>query len=451
MSRYDTEGLQPRAVPPSRRFRPWRAVFLGLLLIVGIAAGAVTFRSIRERVSPMTVVGETVNPIPSPESLFHRERIYALLLGIDYNYDSHDYQYSNGARSDTIMAVALDLPTKHIDVISVPRDMDAEVKGHEVKINEAYADGGVKLAQSTIGQWLGMPQNERGGYFDRYLVFKVDATKELIDAIGGIDLKVSKQMDYDDSWGHLHIHFKPGYQHLNGPEAVAYSRFRHDETGDIGRIARQQQVVRATINKLKSDKLNDLMHIGPIIGVFNRNVITNLTNQEKESLAFDFAGVAQSAVKFGQVPYVDTKTTYAAGELLIPDEAAKAKLVAQLVGPIAPVETANATQLAAIEPATVHVDVENGSGRAGMAARMAGQLRKIGFVVESVGNAPSASHDTTVIETHSRVDGVGEKLRGAIALPGAEVSPQALDGTSSTTDATIIVGRDYVEKTASLP
>ncbi len=436
---------------PARRFRPWRAAFLGLLLVVGIAAGAITFRSLHEKISPMAVVGETVNPIPSPESLFHHRRIYALLLGIDYNYDSKDQEYSQGARSDTIMALSLDLPTKRIDVVSVPRDMDAEVNGHEVKINEAYADGGVKLAQSTIGQWLGMPQNDRGSYFDRYLVFKVDATKELIDAIGGIDLKVDKPMNYDDNWGHLHIHFKPGYQHMGGPEAVAYSRFRHDELGDVGRIARQQQVVRATINKLKSDKINDLMHIGPIINVFNRNVITNLSTPEKESLAFAFAGVSQSSVKFSQVPYVDTKTTVAAGELLIPDEAVKAKLVAQLVGPVAPVETANATQLAAIEPANVHVDVENGTGEAGMAARMAGQLRKSGFVVDSVGNAPSNSHDTTVIQTHSQVDGVGEKLRGAIALPGAEVSPSPAKIASSTTDATIIVGRDYVEKTASLP
>ena len=72
-------------------------------------------------------------------------------------------------------------------------------------------------------------------------------------------------------------------------------------------------------------------------------------------------------------------------------------------------------------------------------------------MVDSVGNAPSNSHDTTVIQTHSQVDGVGEKLRGAIALPGAEVSPSPAKIASSTTDATIIVGRDYVEKTASLP
>ncbi len=256
-------------------------------------------------------------------------------------------------------------------------------------------------------------------------------------------------MDYDDSWGHLHIHFKPGYQHLNGDQAVSYSRFRHDEEGDPGRIRRQQQVIRATINKLKGNAFNDVTHIGALIGVFNRNVITNVSDLEKESLALRFAGVNQSEVKTAQVPYVDQKTTVAAGEMLVPDDAAKAKIVASLLTPHDPVTKATMQQIAAIVPANVRVEVENGTGKSGVAARMAAELRRRGYVVERVGDADAFNYDTTVIRTHSQVAGVGEKLRSALQLPAAAVSPDPRH-PKAVTDATIIVGRDFVAKSVTV-
>ena len=66
-------------------------------------------------------------------------------------------------------------------------------------------------------------------------------------------------MNYDDNWGHLHIHFMGGKKyHMNGEQAVSYMRFRHDACSDPCRIKRQQQVVRIMIAKLKNDKFNDV-------------------------------------------------------------------------------------------------------------------------------------------------------------------------------------------------
>ena len=149
--------------------------------------------------------------------------------------------------------------------------------GTQAKINQAQSDGGVKEAKSVIAQWLGIPG------FDRYVVLRIDATKEFIAAIGGVNVYVKSSnclryktgctgdtLDYDDTWGHLHIHLKEGLQHLNGEQAVAYMRFRHDWCSDPCRIMRQQQVLRALVDKLKGDRFNTLVHLGNLLGVFRK-------------------------------------------------------------------------------------------------------------------------------------------------------------------------------------
>jgi len=89
----------------------------------------------------------------------------------------------------------------------VLRDTEAIVNGHDTKINEAYADGGEKLADHVVGDFLGLPPAADGAYFDRYVVINTNGLKDFVDAIGGIEVPVTETMDYDDNWGNLHIHF----------------------------------------------------------------------------------------------------------------------------------------------------------------------------------------------------------------------------------------------------
>ena len=85
-----------------------------------------------------------------------------MVLGIDYSYDDKDQPYSKGARSDTIMAAGVDFPTKREARVSVLRDTEALYNGKDTKINQAYSDGGVKLADRVIGDFLGMPTTAQG-------------------------------------------------------------------------------------------------------------------------------------------------------------------------------------------------------------------------------------------------------------------------------------------------
>ncbi|CAN0353737.1 unnamed protein product, partial [Phaeothamnion confervicola] len=103
-------------------------------------------------------------------------------------------------------------------------------------------------AIKTVERFLHVP-------IHHYLVVRIKGAKKIIDALGGLPIDVEKNMDYDDNWGHLHVHLKKGPQLLTGEQAVGYARFRKDAESDRGRMRRQQQVIRAMVELLKSTKI----------------------------------------------------------------------------------------------------------------------------------------------------------------------------------------------------
>jgi LCP family protein required for cell wall assembly len=443
-----------RSEPPDHARHDRLAYILGALLIVfGLMTGAVAFTMVRSH-TYNPIVGVVNYFVPAPESVFGKERIYVLLMGLDYDYNSLDEPTSKDSRTDKIEVYSVDFPAKVVKSIAVPRDMDAVVNGHEDKINDAYHFGGAKNTDAVVGGFLGMSKNATGGYFDRYLTFRINTTKDLINAIGGVDVPVTETLNYDDTWGHLHIHFVPGLTHMDGDKAVSYMRFRHDACSDPCRIKRQQQVEKIVIEKLKNDKFNDLTRIGQLIDVLRRDVDTNFTFDEMKSIGWAFRDFNVADLHATQVPYVTDKNLNCCGDVLVSDDAAKAKIVADFVGPYyAATPPPSIDSLAAVKPSTLRVDVRNGSGIAGLGAKMAAVLRKDGYVINSVGNAASFDYDTTLIRAGSKTPLAGERVRSDIHLPLATLTPipDVTPGTSAAVapsaaalaDVTVIVGRDY--------
>jgi LCP family protein required for cell wall assembly len=418
-----------------------------LLIAVGVFFGSVAMRMTTHHESFGVAVVNQVVHVPAPQEVFHKDRIYALVLGIDYDYDDKDQPFSSHARSDTIMAAGIDFDAKAMRMVSVLRDTDATIQGRDTKINAAYSLGGVPLADAAVGDFLGLPAAANGRHFDKYVVVRVNALKDLVNAIGGIDVPVTETMDYDDTWGHLHIHFKPGITHMNGEQAQGYVRFRHDACSDPCRTKRQQQVIRIVLEKLKRDRINDLAHIGQLIGVFRRDVDTNLTTQELTSLAWSFkdADVANLA-HADTIGYVDTKDTLD-GQTVIPDEAQKTRLVAGLLGSYAPEPLMAPKAVAAVTPASVHVVVQNGSGIAGAAGMVAKTLRARGYVVDAITDADSFGYDTTQVQSDAG-EAVSARVRNDTGIAGATiVPPPARISTVSTARhasiVRVIVGKDF--------
>jgi LCP family protein required for cell wall assembly len=447
----DDEGPRRRSQPPSGGRSRWRDaipfILGGVLIALGVVFGVVAYRMVTHRTTFQDSIVSIF--VPSPQQVFGKDRIYVVLLGLDYDYTNEDQPFSSHSRTDTIMVAGLDFPTKSMRLISVLRDTGVTIHGRLVKINEAYPDGGEPLSDRVVGDFLGLPMLESGHHFDRYIIVNSNGLKDFINAIGGIDVPVTERMDYDDNWGHLHIHFKPGLVHMNGEQAMGYSRFRHDACSDPCRTKRQQQIIHITMAKLKAEKFNDLLHIGQLISALNKNVKTNLSFDEEKSLAWAFkdANLADLS-KSDTVGYVDTRES-ADGEVLVADDAQKQHLVSELLAPYVNATPPPVAALAGVKPASVHLVIENGSGIAGLAGAAAAKLKKDGYVIDSIGNADAFSYDTTQIRPASKVPFVGERVRKDLGVTDATVAP-ATDATPGPGSVvTVIVGKDFAQARAT--
>ena len=185
-----------------------------------------------------------------------------IVLGVDERAEEHDV-----GRSDTLFVVMFDTKNKAASLLSVPRDTRVRIKGHGWdKINHAYAYGGRELTQKTTEELLGIKINN-------YVMVDFKGFVGLVDAIGGVDINVEKNMYYYDTWDGFRIDLKKGMQHMDGKTAIQYVRYR-DEEGDIGRIRRQQHFIMAVYDRITS--ANMLLHIPGLAKQLTNMVKTDL-------------------------------------------------------------------------------------------------------------------------------------------------------------------------------
>ncbi len=337
-------GASTRPPNRPRTFSNW--ILAACAFIAALCVGYVAFSATTHR-SPLDAFVQIA--APDPVSLFGKESIRVLVVGLDYDYDEKDQEYSTQSRSDIIMAIDLDFLHNKVNELSVPRDMVATMPdGQQAKINEAQSEGGIAESQKVVASWLGIPG------FDRYVVLRIDTMKDLINAIGGVDVVVKNsdclrykteckggRIDYDDSWGHLHVHLTEGPHHLDGDQAVGYARFRHDWCSDPCRIMRQQQVIKSIVTRLKGDDLNTLTHIVPLIHVVNADIQTNFTTQEELGIAYALRDITPHDISTAQVPYTEDIDLPGYGDSIVADETAKQQLVQRMLSDATPAPSAS--------------------------------------------------------------------------------------------------------------
>ena len=208
-----------------------------------------------------------------------------LLSGID----------NDAGGSDTNMLMRFDAENDTIDIVSLPRD-SLMSNGH--KLNYAYNNGGTDKLRSEIEDLLGVP-------VDFYVSVNLKGFVALIDQIGGVEFDVPCDMDYDDPYQDLHIHFKAGLQKLNGQQAMEVVRFRHnnDNTGyggrqDLGRIETQQAFLKTVAQKLMK-----LENVPAMAETFLKYVKTDLTLGNLVWLANEALSMGgMDAISFATLP-----------------------------------------------------------------------------------------------------------------------------------------------------
>ncbi len=181
-------------------------------------------------------------------------------------------------RTDTMLLVRIDPGEDIVNIMSIPRDTRVEIPGYGFdKINEANAEGGAELAAQTVSY------NFSNVEIDRYVRVSTTAFKEIVDLVGGIEVLVPKAMNYEDKTQGLVIDLEPGLQTLNGDQAEQFARFRQDSYGDIGRVQRQQVLLKALRKRLTNPTV--LSKLPQIIRVLQKRIDTNLSVEELLALA----------------------------------------------------------------------------------------------------------------------------------------------------------------------
>ncbi|MCM2676264.1 LCP family glycopolymer transferase [Alkalicoccobacillus plakortidis] len=174
------------------------------------------------------------------------------------------------ARSDAMLVATFNREKKSIILTSIPRDSYVEIvgKGKSDKITHANAFGGVDMAVDTVENLLQIP-------IDHYAIAKFDGLKDIVDSLGGIDVDVAFTFDFTEKGKTLH--FTEGPSHLNGEEALAYSRERKNPKagGDFGRGQRQQQVIESIINDAAS--ISSIQNYDKLFESLGGNLRTDLS------------------------------------------------------------------------------------------------------------------------------------------------------------------------------
>jgi len=216
-------------------------------------------------------------------------RVSFLLIGADKRPGDSSFN------ADTLIVASVDPDTKIISMLSVPRDTRVTLPGSSsfVKINSVPMYRGIGELVNQVSDLTGIP-------LDGYVLTNFEGFKSIIDTLGGVTIYVEKDMGpyYTGDKVDGLIYLKKGEQSMTGSEALQYARFRGDATADIGRTARQQNMLKAvakemlqtsTITKLpklipqmmdvvETDlKLMDMLKLSKVAASFESSNIISLT------------------------------------------------------------------------------------------------------------------------------------------------------------------------------
>lgn len=238
-----------------------RILILGLLLMLSI-----------QLVTPTTANAQDTS---SSKSI--------LLLGVD----TGDLGRTDHGRSDVMMLLTVNSETEQITVTSIPRDSYVMIPGYyQDKINHAYAFGGAELSMQTVEQLFEID-------IDNYIVVNMAGLKEIVDAVGGIDVVSPSSFSIS---GYT---FEEGVKtNLDGDKALAYARERYTSGGDYGRQERQRQIIQSLISKMAS--FDSILNFQSVFATMSSNIKTDLGFLNLVELFTDYRQLA-SNIQFYQL------------------------------------------------------------------------------------------------------------------------------------------------------
>ncbi|WP_435233465.1 LCP family protein [Streptomyces sp. Tue6028] len=420
--------------PPARRRKPrWAmrmATTLSVVVLASAGIGHAVVTSLDEDIARVDPFRDMKN---RPEAGHGMNVLLVGTDGRDKITETERRRYRLGGApchcTDTIMIVHISEDRERASVVSLPRDSYAETPAHTdettgkrhgphpLKLNAAYAEGGPNLTVRTV-------ENMTRVKIDHYLEVDFTSFMKTVDVLGGV--RVCTTQPLKDSYTGLDL---PAGSHLlNGGQALQYVRARHvDGASDLGRMQRQQRFLAALVEQATSSgvlmnpmKFRDVTRA--VLGSVRADKgfgTDELLDLGRAMRNFSPSSSEFTTVPIGQMGYV----VKGIGSTLKWDGAKSRKLFTALRDD-KPLSTPRPRRSEArrvdVAPQQIQVQVENGTGTAGLGKRLDSALASTGFrTTRRPTNAADRTARRTVVSYDPRWDRSAKAL--AAALPGAEL------------------------------
>lgn len=460
-----TVTLYRQPPPPARsgrslalRILGWAALVLAVL-VGGTAGGAYLYlHESVAAVAPRSV--EVKKALKSLDVALPGQPATALVIGYDRRADEAK---GTPSRSDTLMLVRADPGEKTISMLSFPRDLSVEIRcpgktTYVAKINAAYASCGPTGALTTVAALTGLPIN--------YIItVNFRGFRQLVDKLGGVWMDVDRRYfnDHGGPTGYAKINLRPGYQRLNGTQALDFVRYRHTDS-DVYRTARQQLFVRSFKDQIES--AFSVTRLPQVIKVITSNVevgqgggkdVSAKTVLRYAALAYSlppghtFQARIEGLEGFADLTTSPENISRAVREFRSPDVESPRKATAVALGEKLKVRTP--------PPRETSVLVLNGNGVEGSASTAGYLLSQRGYrmVVPPNGlpaNAPSYDYFRTQVYFDPRATGAqpaAKKLAGLFGSADVKRLTPKIRALGNDAMLVAVVGQTFHGRLAAAP
>ncbi|AFY39807.1 transcriptional attenuator, LytR family [[Leptolyngbya] sp. PCC 7376] len=358
-----------------------------------------------------------------------------LVMGID-RVEGTEGSEIFGGRSDTMLLVRFDpeLENKRVNMLSIPRDTQVLIPDVGLtKVNDANVYGGGKLAAEVVSETLNdVP-------VDRYVRITTDTFRELVDAVGGVNVFVPYDMKYKDETQDLEIDLEEGWQVLDGDQAEQFARFRNDEFGDIGRVQRQQVLLKALREKVQSPAI--IPRLPNLISLVQEHIDTDLSWEEMLALMNFSRQLEKDHLNMVMLPgRFSDAGEYNRSYWLVSNQE-KNRVMQDFFGVEPPLQVLGDGESGAIAPQRLRIAIQNATNENGIAGQMSRYLMTEDFTNTYLARDYSDILDHTQIIVQRGDLEAANLLLDVIGVGRVEAS--SIGEIES--DITIRVGRDWLE------
>lgn len=398
-------------------------IFIVMITITAGVVGAVVYRNWAR--SQNEIIDSEGN-ITVKDNIELRENVTCLFMGV------------NGALTDFIMLGQYNPNTREVALMSIPRD--TKVSGTiDGKINSAYASG-YKPANTVqkVKELTGIEAQY-------YVLFDTKVLRQAVDAVGGVEVDVPINMNYDDPAQDLYIHLKKGRQTLTGKQAEQFVRFRKNNdgsgyrNGDVDRVATQQQFIKAMISRVLEPQ--NLLKLDKLFDIAISNTKTNVTLEILLSYTDDIITFKTDRIRIETLPgaggYAENGISYffvdkEAADTLIKDLFFKEVKAQEVIAIPKEEVTINTSD-------KVKIELLNAGVKTPLFNQVVELLNNNGYYVSKIGNYESSEKERSRIICHNQDISKLEELQKLVGITKTEndISEDA------TVHYTIIIGPMY--------